>query len=170
MIAGRRLGAYQVQALLGAGGMGEVYRARDTKLQRDVAVKFLPPAFTSDADRLSRFEREAQMLAALNHPNIGAIYGFEEARRRCDGDQSARGIACSLDVERGRTGTRRGTRCVVSDRLATVPGRGAAVFRGAHDRRSGYGARNIAGNGGARMGRGEGLALSATVTISVTAV
>jgi eukaryotic-like serine/threonine-protein kinase len=79
MIEGRRFGAYQVQALLGAGGMGEVYRARDTKLQRDVAVKFLPPAFTSDPERLSRFEREARMLAALNHPNIGAIYGFEEA-------------------------------------------------------------------------------------------
>jgi len=79
MIEGRLLGAYQVQAMLGAGGMGEVYRARDTKLQRDVAVKFLPHAFTSDPERLSRFEREARTLAALNHPNIGAIYGFEEA-------------------------------------------------------------------------------------------
>ena len=79
MIEGRQLGVYQVQALLGAGGMGEVYRARDTKLQRDVAVKFLPHAFTSDPERLSRFEGEARMLAALNHPNIGAIYGFEEA-------------------------------------------------------------------------------------------
>jgi eukaryotic-like serine/threonine-protein kinase len=79
MLEGRRLGAYQVQALLGAGGMGEVYRARDTKLQRDVALKFLPQAFTSDPARLSRFEGEARMLAALNHPNIGAIYGFEEA-------------------------------------------------------------------------------------------
>jgi serine/threonine protein kinase len=75
---GRQLGAYRVQALLGAGGMGEVYRARDTKLQRDVAVKFLPHTFTSDPERLSRFEGEARMLAALNHPNIGAIYGFEE--------------------------------------------------------------------------------------------
>ena len=62
------------------GGMGEVYRARDTKLQRDVAVKFLPQAFTSDPERLSRFEGEARMLAALNHPNIGAIYGLEEAK------------------------------------------------------------------------------------------
>ena len=75
---GRRLGVYQVQALLGAGGMGEVYRARDTKLERDVAIKVLPAAFTSDPDRLARFEREARMLAALNHPNIGAIYGLEE--------------------------------------------------------------------------------------------
>ena len=79
MMEGQRLGVYQVQALLGAGGMGEVYRARDTKLERDVAVKFLPHAFTSDPERLARFEREARMLAALNHPNIGAIYGFEEA-------------------------------------------------------------------------------------------
>ena len=79
MIEGRRLGAYQVEALLGAGGMGEVYRARDTRLQRDVAVKFLPHPFMSDPERRSRFEGEARMLAALNHPNIGAIYGFEEA-------------------------------------------------------------------------------------------
>ena len=78
MMEGQRLGVSQVQALLGAGGMGEVYRARDTKLERDVAVKFLPHAFTSDPERLARFEREARMLAALNHPNIGAIYGFEE--------------------------------------------------------------------------------------------
>ena len=73
------LGGYQLQALLGAGGMGEVYRARDTKLGRDVAIKILPRAFTSDPDRLARFEREARMLAALNHPNICAIYGLEEA-------------------------------------------------------------------------------------------
>ena len=75
---GRSLGGYHLQALLGAGGMGEVYRARDAKLQRDVAIKILPPAFTSNADRLARFEREAQMLAAVNHPNICAIYGLEE--------------------------------------------------------------------------------------------
>ena len=76
---GRRLGVYQVQDLLGAGGMGEVYRARDTKLERDVALKFLPHAFTRDPERIARFEREARLLAALNHPNIGAIYGFEDA-------------------------------------------------------------------------------------------
>ena len=79
VVEGQRLGVYQVQTLLGAGGMGEVYRARDTKLERDVAVKVLPHAFTSDPERLARFEREARMLAALNHPNIDAIYGFEEA-------------------------------------------------------------------------------------------
>ena len=78
-MTGTSLGGYHLQALLGAGGMGEVYRARDAKLGRDVAIKILPRAFTSDPDRLARFEREARMLAALNHPNICAIYGFEEA-------------------------------------------------------------------------------------------
>ena len=79
MMIGRRIGAYQVQTLLGAGGMGEVYRARDTKLGRDVAIKILPRAFTSDPERLARFEREARMLASLNHQHIGAIYSLEEA-------------------------------------------------------------------------------------------
>ena len=78
-MSGHTLGGYHLQALLGAGGMGEVYRARDTKLGRDVAIKILPRAVTSDPDRLARFEREARMLAALNHPNICAIYGLEEA-------------------------------------------------------------------------------------------
>src|SRR5881396_1327842 len=77
--AGTRLGPYEIRAPLGAGGMGEVYRARDTKLGRDVAIKILPQIFTSDPERLARFEREARMLAALNHPYIGAIYGIEQA-------------------------------------------------------------------------------------------
>ncbi len=76
---GSTLGPYQVTAKIGEGGMGEVYRARDTKLDRDVALKVLPEAFTQDPDRLARFEREAKVLASLNHPNIAAIYGFEEA-------------------------------------------------------------------------------------------
>ena len=78
-MAGTSLGGYQLRTLLGAGGMGEVYQAHDPKLGRDVAIKILPSAFTSNPDRLARFEREARMLAALNHPNICAIYGFEEA-------------------------------------------------------------------------------------------
>jgi Tol biopolymer transport system component len=78
-MSGHTLGGYHVLELLGAGGMGEVYRARDAKLGRDVAIKILPPILTSDPDRLARFEREARMLAALNHPNICAIYGLEEA-------------------------------------------------------------------------------------------
>ena len=76
---GTTLGPYTVTAQIGAGGMGEVYRARDTKLDRDVALKVLPDAFTADPDRLARFEREAKVLASLNHPNIGHIYGLEEA-------------------------------------------------------------------------------------------
>ena len=75
----RRLGPYTIVAPLGAGGMGEVYRARDTKLGRDVAIKILPSHFTSDPERRSRFAREARLLATLNHPHIGAIYGLEEA-------------------------------------------------------------------------------------------
>ena len=77
--AGTRLGPYEVTAPLGAGGMGEVYRARDSRLNRDVAIKTLPDAFASDSDRLARFQREAQLLASLNHPNIAAIYGVEES-------------------------------------------------------------------------------------------
>lgn len=77
--AGHRIGPYEVTALLGTGAMGLVYRARDTKLNRDVALKVLPPLFAQDSDRLARFKREAQMLAALNHPNIAAIYGFEDS-------------------------------------------------------------------------------------------
>ena len=79
MIPGTRLGAYEITSAIGAGGMGEVYRARDTKLNRDVALKILPSAFASDADRLARFHREAQVLASLNHPHIGGIYGFEDS-------------------------------------------------------------------------------------------
>jgi Flp pilus assembly protein TadD/TolB-like protein len=74
---GARLGPYEVVALLGAGGMGEVYRARDTRLGRDVALKVLPEAFASDRERVTRFQREAQLLAALNHPHIASIYSFE---------------------------------------------------------------------------------------------
>jgi eukaryotic-like serine/threonine-protein kinase len=79
LTSGTKLGPYEIVAPLGAGGMGEVYRARDTKLGREVALKLLPPLFTADADRLARFEREARLLASLNHPHIGAIYGFEDA-------------------------------------------------------------------------------------------
>ena len=81
-LIGRQIGVYRVDALIGAGGMGEVYRARDTKLQRDVAVKSLPAAFTADPDRRARLEREARVLASLSHPNIGAIYGLEESEGR----------------------------------------------------------------------------------------
>jgi len=79
MLTRRHIGVYQISAPLGKGGMGEVYRARDTRLGRDVAIKILPQAFANDADRVARFEREARVLASLNHPNIAAIYGVEQA-------------------------------------------------------------------------------------------
>src|SRR3984893_8716034 len=75
---GDRLGAYEILMPIGAGGMGEVYRARDTKLDRDVAIKIVPESFAHDPERIARFEREARVLAALNHPNIAQIYGLEE--------------------------------------------------------------------------------------------
>ena len=98
-----RLGAYEIAALIGAGGMGEVYRARDTRLNRDVAIKVLPEAFVHDAERLARFKREAQMLASLNHPHIAAIYGLEE---------SANGSALVLELVEGAT---------LADRIARGP-------------------------------------------------
>src|SRR5580700_6748511 len=76
---GTRLGSYELGVQIGAGGMGEVYQAHDTKLGRDVAIKVLPEAFAHDPERLSRFQREAKMLAALNHPNIATIYGLEQS-------------------------------------------------------------------------------------------
>src|SRR5438445_1978301 len=100
---GARLGPYEILSAIGAGGMGEVYRARDTKLNRDVAVKVLPDAFALDADRLARFKREAQVLASVNHPNIAAIYGFEES----DGVQ-----ALVLELVEGPT---------LADRIAQGP-------------------------------------------------
>src|SRR5579863_5399167 len=76
---GEQLGPYEILATIGAGGMGEVYRARDTKLDREVAIKVLTPALAQDPERLARFEREAKVLASLNHPNIAQIYGVEES-------------------------------------------------------------------------------------------
>ena len=78
LVPGSRLGPYEVVAQIGVGGMGEVYRARDTNLDRHVAIKILPEAFARDHDRLARFEREAKTLASLNHPNIAIIHGLEE--------------------------------------------------------------------------------------------
>src|SRR5213083_983978 len=76
---GTQLGCHEITALLGKGGMGEVYRARDTKLKREVAIKILPDEFSRDAERVSRFQREAEVLASLNHPNIAAIHDLQEA-------------------------------------------------------------------------------------------
>ena len=79
LAAGTRLGTYEIQDSLGSGAMSQVWRAKDTSLGREVAVKVLPQAFTQEPDRLERFEREAQLLASLNHPNIAAIYGLEQS-------------------------------------------------------------------------------------------
>src|SRR4051794_32811934 len=102
---GTRLGIYEVVGLLGAGGMGEVYRARDPKLQRDVALKILPELFAADPDRRARFTREAHVLASLNHPHIGSIYGIEETAgvtalvlELVDGDTLADRIAEQFSV------------------------------------------------------------------------
>src|SRR6187401_1684187 len=88
-LAGTRLGPYDIISALGAGGMGEVYRARDSRLDRDVAIKILPPPFAADPDRLARFEREAKTLASLNHPHIAQIYGIEDLLTGAGGPQSA---------------------------------------------------------------------------------
>ena len=78
LTVGTRLGVYEIRSLLGAGGMGEVYRARDTRLNRDVAIKVLSGPLATDPEQLARFDREAQLLASLNHPYIAQIYGFED--------------------------------------------------------------------------------------------
>ncbi len=104
-LVGARFGSYTIRSLLGVGGMGEVYRAHDGALGREVAIKVLSPAFTADVERRSRFEREARMLATLNHPHIGAIYGVEET----DGVR-----ALVLELVEGET---------LAERIALVGGR-----------------------------------------------
>src|SRR6266704_202468 len=104
MIApGTKLGRYEIRSKLGEGGMGEVYRAHDEKLNRDLAIKILPEAFAQDSDRLARFRREAQVLATLNHPNIASIYGLEESNGF---------MALAMELIEGPT---------LADRLATCP-------------------------------------------------
>jgi serine/threonine-protein kinase len=102
-LTGKQVGVYSIKALLGRGGMGEVYRALDTRLGREVAIKVLPRALTADADRLARLEREARVLASLNHPHIGILYGVEE---------SGGHLALILELVEGDT---------LADRLARGP-------------------------------------------------
>ncbi len=111
MIIGTRLGPYEIVAAIGAGGMGEVYRARDTKLNRDVAIKVLPPLLAGDSERLARFRREAQVLASLNHPNIAHLYGFEDAPSTGSG-QTAITHALVMELVEGPT---------LADRIAAGP-------------------------------------------------
>src|SRR5262249_8861156 len=101
LAAGARLGAYEVLTLIGVGGMGEVYRARDSKLGRDVAIKILPAALAADPDRIARFEREAKTLAALNHPNIAHVHGFEESYS--SGSEQAAVHALVMELVEGPT-------------------------------------------------------------------
>jgi eukaryotic-like serine/threonine-protein kinase len=105
---GARIGVYQIEFQLGAGGMGEVYRARDTKLGRDVAIKILPNDFADDLERVARFEREAQVLAALNHQHIAQLYGFEEG----PAEAGPRVRAIVMELVEGST---------LADRLARGP-------------------------------------------------
>ena len=96
---GDRLGPYEITAAIGAGGMGDVFRARDTKLNRDVAIKVLPAALAQNTERVGRFRREAQILATLNHPNIAAIYGLEESPGTGSGQAAV--IALVLELVSG---------------------------------------------------------------------
>ena len=101
LASGIRVGPYEINGLIGVGGMGEVYRATDTKLKRDVAIKVLPAALASDPDRLARLQREAELLAALNHPNIAAIYGVEDFRGGGTSDPPT--IALAMELVEGPT-------------------------------------------------------------------
>ena len=105
--SGRRIGIYEILAPIGAGGMGEVYRARDTRLNRDVALKILPDTFAIDPSRVARFRREAQVLATLNHANIGQIYGLEEISPPSDRAPAATAIVLELDRGSNARGTHR---------------------------------------------------------------
>ncbi len=93
------MGPYEILAPIGAGGMGEVYRARDTKLKRDVALKVLPEAFASDPDRMARFQREAEVLASVNHPHIAHLYGIEESEALVMELVEGETLPCPLPVE-----------------------------------------------------------------------
>jgi eukaryotic-like serine/threonine-protein kinase len=107
--AGARVGPYEIQSALGVGGMGEVYRARDTKLRRDVAIKILPEAVAADPDRIARFQREAEVLAALNHPHVAAVYGIEESTASPAGHAT---LAIVMELVAGDT---------LADRIARGP-------------------------------------------------
>ena len=123
---GAVLGSYEIVSLLGAGGMGEVYRARDTRLGRDVALKLLPAAVADDTERLARFQREAQVLASLNHPNIGAIYGLEQLT-------SARFLVLEL-VEGGTLASRLERGAVALDEAIEIARQIALALQAAHDK------------------------------------
>ena len=126
LIIGTRLGPYEIISPLGSGGMGEVYRARDTRLKREVAIKVLPEAFAQDPDRLARFQREAELLATLNHPNIAAVYGLE---------QSSGVSAIVLELVEGETLADRIARGPVAlDETLVIARQMAEALEAAHDK------------------------------------
>ena len=130
---GVRLGVYEIDAAIGAGGMGEVYRARDTKLGRDVALKILPAALASDPDRVARFQREAQLLASLNHPHIGAIYGFEESPSTGSGQAGIRALVLEL-VDGPTLADRIAQGALPLDEALAIARQIADALEAAHDR------------------------------------
>src|SRR5262245_11245635 len=126
LLPGTRVGPYEIVSAIGAGGMGEVYRAHDTNLGRDVAIKVLPDVFAADADRLARFEREARVLASLSHPNSAAIHGLERSgSTACLAMEFAAGETLAAIVARGRL--------PVDDAMA-IALQIAAALEAAHDK------------------------------------
>src|SRR5438876_7404249 len=126
LTTGATISHYRIVSKLGAGGMGEVYRARDTKLNRDVAIKILPEAFAQDSDRLARFKREAQVLASLNHPNIASIYGLEESNGF---------MALAMELVEGPTlADRLVSGPIPIDETLTIARQIAAALEAAHER------------------------------------
>jgi serine/threonine protein kinase len=151
--AGTRLGAYEVVSPLGAGGMGEVYRARDTKIGRDVALKILPESFVHDPERVARFQREAQVLGALNHPHIAAIYGLEES--------GAQQFLVLELVDGGTLDARLKPRAIPVDEALAIARQIADALQAAHDKgivHRDLKPANIALNRDAGEGAGFGLA------------
>jgi len=121
LAAGTRIGSYEILGSIGAGGMGEVYRALDTKLKREVALKVLPEVFARDGARMARFQREAEVLASLNHPNIASIYGVEEN-------------ALVMELVDGGPPTRPGNAPVPFEEAWKIAAQVAAALEYAHDR------------------------------------
>jgi eukaryotic-like serine/threonine-protein kinase len=130
---GARVGPYEITASVGAGGMGEVYRARDTRLKRDVAVKVLPESFAADTERVARFAREAEMLAALNHPNIAAIYGLEEMGPSTGAGHAARALVMEL-VEGETLADRTGRGPIPVEDALAIAKQIAEALEAAHER------------------------------------
>jgi Tol biopolymer transport system component len=133
LTSGTRLGIYEIRALLGAGGMGEVYRARDTRLNRDVAIKVLSGVFTTDPERLARFDREAQLLASLNHPHIAQIYGFEDFHATPPGQPMVSALVLEL-VDGPTLADRIATGPMVLDEALPIARQIAAALAAAHER------------------------------------